>query len=59
VLNEWDDESSDEAAAILRDGDELLIPSKTKEITILGEVQGAVSHAFEAMRPYGDRVHGR
>jgi polysaccharide export outer membrane protein len=33
---------------ILRDGDKLLIPKKTQEITILGEVQSPTSHVFEA-----------
>ncbi len=32
----------------LRDGDKLLIPKKTQEITILGEVQSPTSHVFEA-----------
>ena len=31
----------------LRDGDRLLIPKKTQEITILGEVQSPTSHVFE------------
>jgi polysaccharide export outer membrane protein len=33
---------------IVRDGDKLLIPKKTQEITILGEVQSPTSHVFEA-----------
>ncbi len=33
---------------VLRDGDKLLIPKKTQEITILGEVQSPTSHVFEA-----------
>jgi polysaccharide export outer membrane protein len=32
----------------LRDGDKLLIPKQTQEITILGEVQSPTSHVFEA-----------
>jgi polysaccharide biosynthesis/export protein len=32
----------------VRDGDKLLIPKKTQEITILGEVQSPTSHVFEA-----------
>jgi polysaccharide export outer membrane protein len=32
---------------IVRDGDKLLIPKKTQEITILGEVQSPTSHVFE------------
>lgn len=33
---------------IVRDGDKLLIPKKTQEITILGEVQSPTSHVFRA-----------
>jgi polysaccharide export outer membrane protein len=33
---------------MLRDGDKLLVPKKTQEITILGEVQSPTSHVFEA-----------
>jgi polysaccharide biosynthesis/export protein len=33
---------------VLRDGDKLLIPKKTQEITILGEVQSPTSHVYEA-----------
>jgi protein involved in polysaccharide export with SLBB domain len=33
---------------LLRDGDQLLIPKKTQEITILGEVQSPTSHVFRA-----------
>jgi protein involved in polysaccharide export with SLBB domain len=32
----------------VRDGDHLLIPKKTQEITILGEVQSPTSHVFQA-----------
>ena len=32
---------------VLRDGDELMVPKKTQEITILGEVQSPTSHVFE------------
>jgi protein involved in polysaccharide export with SLBB domain len=32
---------------LVRDGDRLLIPKKTQEITILGEVQSPTSHVFE------------
>ena len=31
---------------LLRDGDKLLVPKKTQEITILGEVQSQTSHVF-------------
>jgi protein involved in polysaccharide export with SLBB domain len=33
---------------ILKDQDRLLIPKKTQEVTILGEVQSPTSHVFEA-----------
>ena len=33
---------------VLRDGDMLLIPKKTQEVTILGEVQSPTSHVFQA-----------
>jgi protein involved in polysaccharide export with SLBB domain len=33
---------------LLRDGDELLIPKKTQEITVLGEVQSPTSHVYRA-----------
>jgi protein involved in polysaccharide export with SLBB domain len=33
---------------ILQDGDELLVPEFRQEVTVLGEVQYATSHAFEA-----------
>jgi polysaccharide export outer membrane protein len=32
---------------LLREGDKLVIPKKTQEITILGEVQSPTSHVFE------------
>ena len=32
---------------VLRDGDKLMIPKQTQEITILGEVQSPTSHVFE------------
>jgi protein involved in polysaccharide export with SLBB domain len=32
---------------VVRDGDRLMIPKKTQEITILGEVQSPTSHVFE------------
>ena len=32
---------------LLKDGDKLVIPKKTQEITILGEVQSPTSHVFE------------
>ncbi len=32
---------------IVKDGDKLVIPKKTQEITILGEVQSPTSHVFE------------
>ena len=33
---------------VLRDGDKLLVPKQTQEITILGEVQSPTSHVYEA-----------
>jgi polysaccharide export outer membrane protein len=33
---------------ILRDGDRLLIPKRSQEVTILGEVQSPTSHVFQA-----------
>ena len=33
---------------MVRDGDRLLVPKKTQEITILGEVQSPTSHVFQA-----------
>jgi polysaccharide biosynthesis/export protein len=32
----------------LRDGDRLLVPKRTQEVTILGEVQSPTSHVYEA-----------
>jgi polysaccharide export outer membrane protein len=32
---------------LVRDGDKLLVPKKTQEITILGEVQSQTSHVYE------------
>jgi polysaccharide export outer membrane protein len=33
---------------LVRDGDKLLVPKQTQEITILGEVQSPTSHVFQA-----------
>jgi len=33
---------------LLRDGDKLLVPKKSQEVTILGEVQSPTSHVFHA-----------
>jgi protein involved in polysaccharide export with SLBB domain len=33
---------------IIRDGDKLLVPKKSQEITILGEVQSPTSHVYQA-----------
>jgi translation initiation factor IF-1 len=33
---------------VLRDGDKLLVPKKTQDVTILGEVQSPTSHLFQA-----------
>ncbi len=32
---------------LVRDGDKLLIPKKTQEVTVLGEVQGPTSHIYQ------------
>jgi protein involved in polysaccharide export with SLBB domain len=41
----------------LRNGDRLLIPKKTEEVTILGEVQSPTSHVFEAGLTRDDYVN--
>jgi polysaccharide export outer membrane protein len=33
---------------LVRDGDKLLIPKQTQDITVLGEVQSPISHVFQA-----------
>jgi polysaccharide biosynthesis/export protein len=33
---------------VVRNGDKLLVPKKSQEVTILGEVQSPTSHVFEA-----------
>ncbi len=33
---------------VVRDGDRLLVPKKTQEITVLGEVQSPTSHVYQA-----------
>jgi protein involved in polysaccharide export with SLBB domain len=33
---------------LVKDGDKLIVPRKSQEITILGEVQSPTSHVFEA-----------
>ena len=33
---------------LVKDGDKLVIPKKTQEITILGEVQSPTSHVYRA-----------
>ena len=32
---------------LVKDGDKLIVPKKTQEITILGEVQSPTSHVFQ------------
>ena len=34
-------------SAACKDGDKLIVPKKTQEVTILGEVQSPTSHVFE------------
>ncbi len=36
------------ADVLLRDGDQLLVPKQTQEVTVIGEVQTATSHLFRA-----------
>jgi polysaccharide export outer membrane protein len=33
---------------IVRDGDELVVPRRTQEVTVIGEVQSATSHLYQA-----------
>ncbi len=37
-----------EADVVLRDGDQLLIPKQTQEVTVIGEVQNSTSHLFRS-----------
>jgi protein involved in polysaccharide export with SLBB domain len=41
---------------IVRNGDKLLIPKKTQEVTILGEVQSPTSHVYQAGLTTGDYI---
>jgi protein involved in polysaccharide export with SLBB domain len=41
---------------LVKDGDKLIIPKKTQEVTILGEVQSPTSHVFEAGLTLNDYV---
>ena len=41
----------------LRDGDQLLVPKKTQEVTILGEVQSPTSHVFESGLTRDDYIY--
>lgn len=41
---------------LLRDGDKLLIPKRSQEVTILGEVQSPTSHVFEASLTRDDYI---
>jgi polysaccharide biosynthesis/export protein len=36
------------ADIFLKDGDKLIVPRKTQEVTVLGEVQNATSHLYDA-----------
>jgi Periplasmic protein involved in polysaccharide export len=40
----------------LKGGDELTVPRKTQEVTVLGEVQGPTSHLYQAGLGWGDYV---
>jgi protein involved in polysaccharide export with SLBB domain len=42
---------------LLRDGDRLLIPKKTQEITVLGEVQNPTSHVYRAGLSRDDYIY--
>lgn len=52
--------ASDAAGAVgdivLRDGDQLLIPKRSQEVTVIGEVQNATSHLFQRGLSRGDYV---
>jgi len=41
---------------ILKDGDQLLVPIQTQEVTVLGEVQGGTSHLYSAKYTRDDYV---
>ncbi len=41
---------------LVRDGDQLLIPKKTQEVTVLGEVQGPTSHIYKRYLTRDDYV---
>ncbi len=49
LLANRDDEEA-EGDILLKDGDKLMIPSFTQEVTILGEVQHATSHLYDEGR---------
>jgi protein involved in polysaccharide export with SLBB domain len=42
---------------LVRDGDKLLIPKKTQEVTILGEVQSPTSHVYESSLSRDDYIN--
>ena len=51
--NDWDEDEEEIKAKediLLKDGDKLMIPGLTQEVTILGEVQHATSHLFREDR---------
>jgi polysaccharide export outer membrane protein len=37
-----------ESDLVMKDGDQLIVPDRSQEVTVLGEVQYATSHVFEA-----------
>ncbi|MEZ5488637.1 MAG: SLBB domain-containing protein, partial [Steroidobacteraceae bacterium] len=41
---------------VLRDGDQLLIPKRSQEVTVIGEVQNSTSHLFQPGLSRGDYV---
>jgi polysaccharide biosynthesis/export protein len=50
LLASRDDDEEAETDILLKDGDQLMIPAHTQEVTILGEVQHATSHLFREGR---------
>ena len=41
---------------IVRDGDELIVPRQTQEVTVIGEVQSATSHLYQASLTRNDYI---
>ena len=47
------------ADIILKDGDELVVPKRTQEVTVIGEVPTATSHVWNPDRTLEDYVARR